>query len=268
MQTTKSWIGNWRALAAAVLASLAALGASQARATTITYAGSLTDFGAGWRDSSVAKGGFDIARAGIFGADGYSVAGAQGSVSRPTYLTSLTSNGAVYGGNSNYRQIDNPSVAYGQPVSLIRSGTLNPFPGTNNAATTYTLTIGANAPALLQVGVMVDNLDIAGFNSRTVQLSGTGATGTPSVDLSGTAYNNRVVDWIFFDIASPVTGEVFTIQNFGGPNGCACVGAIAFDSTSAPEPMSAALLGVGLLGLAAYRRRSGLLPMRRAVSEN
>ncbi len=256
MRASISCVGN-RLIRIAAIATLLATGwATLASATTITYAGSLTNFGPGWRDTTVAKHGFDIEQSGLFGVDGYSVAGGQGSVSRPTYLSSLTSNGSVYSGNGSYLQIDNPTVAFGHPVSLITTGTLNPFPGTNNAATTYTFTIGANAPALLQVGILVDNLDIAGYNSSAVQLSGTGASGSPKVDLTGATYNNRSVDWIFFDITAPISGEVFTIQSFGGPNGCACAGAIAFDSTSVPEPMSAALLGGAALGLLAYRRQS------------
>ncbi len=239
------------------MAGLVICGAGPAFAgTVITYAGSLTDFGPGWRDTSVGKDGFDITKAGIIGADGYSVAGAQGSISLPSYLSAFTSNGSVYGGNGSYLAIDNPTTPFGQPVTLITTGTLNPSPGRNNATTTYTFTIGPNAPALIQIGLLEDNLDIAAYNSSAVELSGTDASGAPKVDLSGSIYNDRQVDWVFFDITAPVAGEVFTVQNFGGANGCACVGAIAFDSVaSVPEPGSIGLFAAGLLGLFALHQR-------------
>ena len=90
-------------------------------------------------------------------------------------------------------------------------------------------------------------------------MSGVGATGAPIVSFSG-ATDNNVPDWTFFDISNASAGETFTVTGYGGPNGCACIGVIAFDSGIAPqsdgvpEPASLTLFGAGLAGLAWMRR--------------
>jgi hypothetical protein len=76
------------------------------------------------------------------------------------------------------------------------------------------------------------------------------------VSLTGAAFNNRVPDWVFFDITGATAGQTFSVTNYGGPNGCACLGGIAFDSSTAvPEPATFAVLGAGLAVLGAARRR-------------
>ena len=134
--------------------------ANAAQATTITYAGSLTNSaaGPGWRNTSISKGGFDITTAGVIGGAGYDVIGASGSQSLPSWITSLTANGSVYPGNGSYSLIDNPATTGANP-GLIRSGTLNPFPGTGQGTTDFSFTVTGSAPSLIQIGLMTDNTD-------------------------------------------------------------------------------------------------------------
>lgn len=70
-------------------------------AGTITYITTDFDLGSGWRTSSVPK--TDIDPNDVLGTDGWYVAGDEGSTEIPAYLTSLISDGIVFGGDSGYR---------------------------------------------------------------------------------------------------------------------------------------------------------------------
>ncbi len=250
----RSW--PWRALriiAPAAVAFPAMVGSSSA--TTISYVGTIVDLGSGWRTASVSKGGLDLSGTNVLGTDGYALFGTSRRLV-PGYLTSFVSNAATYPGNGGYATVDNPNTTPGASPTTMTSATLNPFPGTNAPAVTVSFTTTGTVPGVIRVGLMEDNLDIAGYNSSAVQLSGAGATGSPTVSLTGAAYNNRVPDWVFFDITGATAGQTFSVTNYGGPNGCACLGGIAFDSSTAvPEPAPFAVLGAGLAGLGAARRR-------------
>ena len=85
---------------------------------------------------------------------------------------------------------------------------------------------------------------------------GGGAT-SPTVDLGGGSFNNRLADFVFFDIDGAVAGDSFSVSVTGGRQGCACLGGVSFDAIAAvPEPASWALMigGVGAVGGALRRR--------------
>jgi hypothetical protein len=122
----------------------------------------------GWRTSSVSKN--DIDGNNVLGTDGWFVAGVVGSVVIPAYLASLTTDPHVYPGNGGYVPIDNPNTTPGATPSLLQSGTLNPFPGTGNPNVDLSFTFGANPPGTVRLGLMIDNLDIAGYNPSSLQV--------------------------------------------------------------------------------------------------
>ncbi len=233
---------------------LSSLLGTSAYSGTITFATVDQDLGSGWRTSSVAKS--DIDGNNVLGSDGWFVAGDAGSQQLPDYITSFTTDPNVYGGNSNYSIIDDPTTTPGVSPTTIESGTLNPFPGPGSTNTDATFTFGGSIPSTVRVGLMIDNLDIAAFNPSALQIvqeSGPGASAV--VDTTGGPFNNGVPDWVYFDIqAQP--GETYDVVVTGGPNGCACLGAVSFDSV-APEPSSLMLGGFGAVLLLAtgLRRR-------------
>jgi hypothetical protein len=230
-------------------------------AGTITYAATDFDLGSGWRTSTVSK--TDIDANEVLGTDGWYVAGNDGSTDLPAYLTSLITNSSIYGGNSSYASIDNPNTTPGLTPSLIQSGTLNPFPGDGSTTIDLTFTFGVIVPSVVQLGLMIDNLDIAAYNPDALQVIQVGGPGASSVvATTGALYNNRIPDWVFFDIqAQP--GQTYEVIVTGGTNGCACLGAASFDSAGVPEPSSFSLAGVGAAFFAAAAlRRYRRLPQR------
>jgi hypothetical protein len=230
-------------------------------AGTITYITTDFDLGSGWRTSTVPK--TDIDPNDVLGTDGWYVAGNDGSTEIPAYLTSLIPNSFVFGGDGGYASIDDPNTTPGLTPSLIQSGTLNPFPGTGSTAVDLTFTFGAIVPSMVQLGLMIDNLDIAAYNPDALQVIQVGGTGASSVvDTTGALYNDRIPDWVFFDI-QPQPGETYEVIVTGGTNECACLGAASFDSSDVPEPSSFSLAGIGAAFFAAAAlRRYSRLPQR------
>jgi hypothetical protein len=229
--------------------------AAPAHASTIVSEGSLIDFGSGWRTATVSKGSF-ANTGGVLGEDGYYLPGSQGVSLKPTYVSTFTPNGSVYGGNGGYIRVDNPTTTPGAHPTTLLTGTFNPGVGANNKATVFAFTVNAVVPAAFQIGLMVDNLDIATYNDFAISLSSSVSGVGPGVSLTGASYNNRIPDWIFFDVTGAVAGETISVIPTAGNGGTATLGAISFDTVaSAPEPASFALLATGIAGLGLRRRR-------------
>jgi hypothetical protein len=214
----------------------------------IASPGSLMDLGAGWRTSSVSKYGLDLDGNGILGNDGYWTFGANASTLQPGYISDVVITGSVYPGNGSYAQIDDPLTTPGPSPTKYTSGTLNPF--VNGAYSDFSFTLSGDVPGLIRIGLMIDNLDIAGYNPSALQIVDTTDNVTsPPIATTSTEFNDRTPDWVFFDISGASAGEEFSVDVYSGPNGCNCLGAISFDSASIPEPTSAALLALAVAGL-------------------
>ena len=242
--------------------SLAGLGVvallgSKGWAASVVADGSDTEKGASWRTASVAK--TDPAGKNVLGQDGYDVVGTNSRVSLPSYVSSITPF-AVFPGIGGYQLIDDPNTTPGATPTTIQSGTTTPGGGVGAQEVDYTFTTNGSAPAQFQVAVLIDNLDVAPYNPASVtifQSSGTGATAAPtaaeSIATTGSVFNDRSGDLVYFLISGAQSGDVFTVGGTGGTNGDVTDSFIAFD---VPEPASLGLLGLGGLALLARRRRA------------
>lgn len=220
--------------------------APAARAATITYATTDLDLGgvtarSPWRTASVAKTNIDGNN--ITGSDGYLVVGGSQRLQTPVYLWNFDNSASTYAGNGSYALIDDPATTP-PGATLLQSGTKNPAPGTNIEAKVFSFDVKAGMPATFRVGVMVDNLDVAGFNAnalRVLQTAG-GAANSGSIATTSALFNNRTPDWVYFDIAGAQVGDRYEVRAAGGPNTTATAGAFSFDSLGGPTTLNASKL--------------------------
>jgi hypothetical protein len=253
--TVSTWTRHFSCIRRACAAGAILLGMSASGvAGIITYTGSDMDLGGGWRTSTLSK--FDIDNNNVLGSDGWFVAGGAGSTQLPAYLQSLVNPGnSIYPGNGGYASIDDPNSTPGLTPTTLVSGTMNPFVSEPHAD--LILTFGGSVPTTVRLGLMVDNLDIAGYNPSALQVVQSGGPGSSAVvDTTLAQSNNRIPDWFYFDIqAQP--GDSYNVLVSSGPNGCNCLGAVSFDSVATPEPMPFELMGIGaaVFSVLALRRR-------------
>ena len=226
-------------------------------AQTITSPGFNLDLGSGWRTSTVPK--LDIDGNNVLGTDGYYVpfgngAGLVGDLKVPVYVTgeAIAGTASEYSGNGGYYSIDNPLVVP-PGTGLIQTGNLNET--SNGPLFQFTLT--GTVPYIIRVGVMVDNQDgnMGQFNGASVTLDCTSCA--PVIDgpvvtttsIGTPSFNDRIPDWIFFDITNGVAGQTYEIVETVGINpnqsaNKAALGAISFDSLA----MSPTAYKVGFAG--------------------
>ncbi len=142
--------------------------------------GTLADLGSGWRTATLSKGTLSLSGDNILGEAGYWVFGGNAKTQKPNFFTAVTASGSVYGGNGGYISIDNPVTTPGASPSTLVTGTLNPFVGGWNTDFSFILT--GIVPSLIRIGLMVDNLDIAGYNPSGLQVLQTnGSAAGPQV---------------------------------------------------------------------------------------
>ena len=203
------------------------------QATGISYVGTQFDLGGAggsgsashWRQSSTPKT-YALENNNIYGTDGYNVVGANTRVLVPSYVSGFTVTTSIYPGNSGYATIDDPN----SPSSAIVSGTTNPGSGD---VFTFTTT-GSNIPGDIRLGMMIDGLDIAGYNPYSLQVKELNAaqSASPVVATTSSQYNDRQPDWVFFDIKGARAGNQYTVYAQQGANGTATVQVFTFDSSS------------------------------------
>ena len=201
-------------------------GMPMAPPVTVAHAGNLTDLGAAWRSDSLAKP-LDLDSDNILGTDGYVLVNLPPAL--PAYLASASILTGTYPGNDDYSYLDDPT----SPGNQFLTGTMNPYPGPGVSADLFSFTLNAGAVGrTIRVGLLVDNLDGAVWNAASLtlmQTNGTRASNGPVATVAA-ALNNRIPDWIFFDISGGQPGDAFTIRGGGGVNATATLGGVAFDS--------------------------------------
>ena len=192
----------------------------------VAHVGNYTDLGAGWRTASPVKP-LDLDGDNIVGTDGYQLINLPPAL--PAYLASASILSGTYPGNGDYSYLDDPT----SPGDQFLTGTMNPYPGPSVSADLFSFTLNAGAVGrTIRVGLLVDNLDGADWNADSltlVQTNGTFASSGPVATVA-TALNNRIPDWIFFDISGAQAGDAFVIRGVGGVNSTATLGGVAFDS--------------------------------------
>ncbi len=213
---------------AACVSVILSLCAASLQAAVINYVGTQTDLGPHWRISSTAKP-LDIDNNNVLGADGYDVINLTAVL--PGYVSQMTILSSTTGGDAAYASIDNPTSL----PATFQTGTMNLGPGPGASADLFNFTLNSGVTGRrIRVGLLVDNLDNAIYNAASltlVQTSGTGAA-IASVATTSGLFNDRVPDWIFFDITGAAAGDTFVIRGVGGPAGYATLGGVAFDSST------------------------------------
>ena len=204
----------------------AAIFVPPASAAVLSYAGTHTNLGSGWRTSAVAKP-LDADADRVLGTDGYHLVNRPPVL--PAYVSQTTILTSTYPGNGGYALMDDPVAMPG----VFITGTMNPHPGPGVSADLFRFTLNTNAVGrTIRVGLLVDNLDIASFNASSlslVQTNSPGATSGP-VATGSAAFNDRIPDWVFFDIAGAAAGDTFIVRGVGGASSTAALGGVSFDS--------------------------------------
>lgn len=230
--------------------------AGQAMGTTISYVGADTTNGARWRTASVVKT-MDADGDNIYGTDGFLLLTSPGGVvaSLPSYINAIqqVAPQVYYGGhlpNTPYTDVDNP-VAPG----VVRTGAWFGASGTVDVFARVFIRTNAS----FRLGVLVDVFDWVDVTPLTLRVDQIApVVQGDSGFVASTLEPNRDGDWYFFDIQADA-GDILHIsgqnwnQNFSGPWVTSAIAGMSFDSV--PEPSTYALMGLGILGMAAARRR-------------
>lgn len=242
----------------AALLFLAASAASQA--AVVSYSGSVEDSTVNdWRTTSTAKP-MDPDGDNLYGTHGavhWTVAGVN------EFLAGSPSPGWSYQGETGAGQFNN--AAYAQ-IDSAANPLVNTGAGIAAVAGTFTFEMtgiaGTYAGKTLRIGVMADVLSAVEWAAdtnksfRLVQtVGGTGDSGV--ITLRGGAAGNGQPELYFFDVSGVNPGDRFQIVTGStAPSGqVGYIGPVTWDLyTAVPEPSSALLGGLALLGFARRRR--------------
>ncbi len=134
---------------------------------------------------------------------------------------------------------------------------------------TFSAWIGPNTDSALNGPVGIydyqTTFDLTGFDATTAALNGRWAADNAGVDIviNGNSTGQTVAGFDAFNSFSVTSGFTsgvntidFLVRNDGGPTGLRVEGGLTADAVvaSVPEPMSLAILGVGLAGAGLFRR--------------
>lgn len=149
--------------------------------------------------------------------------------------------------NPGYTQFENP-----QGGGLIQSGVLY-YPGVTPGTSLDYVQLTFTATENYILGIYIDNADYPGISPSVLEVSGSGGDSGPINDTLTTRGN-----LFLFDISGN-SGDVLDISGIASsasnPPASSGIGAITFETTSAPEPGTISLLLAGAVGLAWQRRR-------------
>ena len=173
---------------------------------------------------------------------------------------------ANYATETHYMIVSAPAgSAFGIRVATSANGfPIPPWLGDNSLSAW----IGPNSDSALNGPVgqydYQTTFDLTGFDASTAALSGRWSVDNAGIDIliNGVSTGQTAGGFDAFSTFSISTGFIagintidFLVQNAGGPTGLRVEGALTADATvsDVPEPMSLAILGVGLVGAGMVR---------------
>ena len=141
---------------------------------------------------------------------------------KPAYISTLDGTGSTSsGGWANYDDVTIGGALY-NTGGIVRSV------GDGVEAQSFTFTVGAGVPPVLQIGLIVDNSDSANWDVSNVRVEGPGgSTADQPVAIDGGT------DLVQFDITGAINGEIYTVYGTSPPSGI-LIGGITFDNLSTP----------------------------------
>ena len=244
-------------LAAVAMAALVA----NAEAATVTFLGSDETTATEWRTTTLAKSStFDPDGDNAYGTDGYymmPITPPAVAASLPSYIASVADNGSQ-ANHANYPDFDDPTQPIGAAVADVNAGLF--FTGNAGLYAIMDFTLAQDAEFVLTIPLVGNSIAHRPSSLSLTQIVGGAATAAATVP---TPVGSDDVNYLFFNVDGS-TGDKFEIK-INGSSTIHAIGGVAFEESMAavaesaiPEPSSAILVILGLIGLVARRRRRSI----------